>query len=181
VGYIGWDLAGETRTWQSATLDLTAYYIDGVAPYTFELHPANSNDWSEDVATDPGYIVGTVLATSNDDPSAGPVHFMSNELGNHFTSLKGGQATIAVVMTAGCGSIDALVAFEDREGTGGSAPTSGNEADLIFWTGANATAVSLSDFSADNAQPMSWPLYAGLAALAVLVIGAAGYGYSRKA
>ena len=73
--------------------------------------------------------------------------------------------------------------FEDREGHGGSAPQSANEADLIFWTGpvvsGTPTAVDVPPFSADNTQPVNYGLYAGLAALAVLALGAVGYGYSR--
>ena len=187
--YIGWDLTSETRTWQSASLKLFAYGSTGGGPtYTFTLYPVNNDTWTED-GTDPGYDDATVLATGFADLSAAstsnmiPVELASDALGDYFLNKKGGVASIAVVMTDGCGLISGDVFFEDMDGSGGSAPTSGNEADLTFWTGpvveGTPTAVEVSNFSADNAQPVNYALYAGLAALAVLVLGAIGYGYSR--
>ncbi len=186
VGYIGWDLSSETRNWVSAQMTLTAYYVDGTPPFTFELHPVNTETWTESTTTDPGYDAATVLATATDDLADNQIVFASDELGNHFQQLKGGDATIAVIMTDGCGSIDALVAFEDREGTGGSAPQSGNEADLVFWTGpvqnGTPTAVEMKTIQAESntSSDPNWPMIAGLFALGAAVLVGLGYGLRRS-
>jgi len=179
--YIGWDLTSETGTWQSASLKLTAYDITGgEAPFTFKLYPVNNDTWTEGGA-DPGYDESTELASVTDDLTDNEIEFKddaSNTLGTYFLNKKGSVASVALVMTDGCGTISGDVKFEDIEGTGGSAPQSANEADLIFWTGSGATAVSLSSLNANGATP-NWPLYAGLAALAALVLVAAGFGIRR--
>lgn len=186
VGYIGWDLSSESRSWTSAQMTLTAYYKDSNGPFTFELHPVNTETWTESTATDPGYDANTILATATDDLSDNQVVFASDELGSHFQQLKGGDATIAVVMTDGCGSVDALVAFEDREGTGGSAPQSANEANLVFWTGpvqgGSPTAVEVKSLQIENnaLSTPNWPLIAGLFALVAVVVVGIGYGVRRS-
>ena len=183
VGYIGWDLSSETRTWQSAVLKLWAYNTSGGGPtYTFTLYPANSDNWTVDGA-DPGYDSATVLATASADLSSASsnnmveVVFTSDDLGDYFLNKKGQEATLAVVMTDGCGSVSGSVWFEDANGTGGTAPQSGNEPDLIFYTGGDATAVSVSSVNA-NSGP-DWPMIAGLVALALAAVAGIGYGVRR--
>ena len=182
VGYFDWDLSSETRTWQSASLKLTAYqHSGGNPPYTFTLYGVSDTSWTESNSqADPGFDSGTVLATATDDLSDNEVEFKddgNNTMGTYFTNKKGGHAAVAVAITGGCGSVGGpTVTFEDHEGHGGSAPQSGNEADLIFWTGSGATVVTLHSMSS---QTFNWPLYAGLAALAALVLAALGFGVRR--
>ena len=194
VGYIAWDLTSETATWQSASLNLFAYSATGGGPsYTFTLYPANNDTWSEGGGSDPGYDSNTVLATATADLSGAsssnmlPIAFASDELGSYFLNKKGGQASIAVVMTDGCGQVSGDVKIEDREGSGGSAPTSANEPDLVFYTGpvvnGSPTAVEVSAFKAEsNSQSpyTNWPLIAGLFALAAVVVIGIGYGVRRS-
>lgn len=179
--YIGWDLTSENRTWQSASLKLTAYDITGgQAPFTFKLYPVNNDTWTED-GPDPGYDSNTELASVTDDLTDNTIEFKddsSNKLGTYFLNKRGGVASVALVMTDGCGTISGDVKFEDIEGTGGSAPNSANEADLIFYTGSGATAVTFHAAQANNTTP-NWPLYAGLAALAALVLAAVAFGVRR--
>ncbi len=186
VGYIGWDLSSEANTWQSASLKLTAYnVVGGAPPFTFKVYPANNDTWTEDGA-DPGYDVNNELATATDDLTDNVVEFASDALGAYFLNKKGGEATIAVVMTDGCGTQSGTAQFEDREGSGGSAPTSGNEPDLTFWTGTvqngTPTAVGMKSFQAENNTPSSpnWPLIAGLFALVAVVVVGIGYGVRRS-
>lgn len=183
IGYIGWDLTSETRTWQSASLKLTQYNVaGGEPPFTLKLYPANNDTWTE-TGADPGYDNTNELASVQYNGTDATVEFASDALGDYFLNKKGGSASVAVVMTDGCGPVSGTVQFEDMEGSSGNAPTSANEADLTFWTGpvvsGTPTAVEMSSFSADNTQPVNYALYAGLAALAVLALGAVGYGYSR--
>jgi hypothetical protein len=183
IGYIGWDLTSETRTWQSASLKLTQYnVVGGTPPFTLKLYPANNDTWTVD-GGDPGYDNTSELASVQYNGTDATVELASDALGTYFLNKKGGPASVAVVMTDGCGDVSGTVQFEDMEGSGGSAPQSGNEADLVFWTGpvvsGTPTTVEMSTFSADNTQPVNYALYAGLAALAVLALGAVGYGYSR--
>ncbi len=192
VGYIAWDLTSETRTWQSATLTLYAYDNAGPGNYTFTVYPANNDSWPEGGGSDPGYDSNTVLATVTADVSGAssasmkPIEFVSNELGDYFLGKKGGQASVAVVMTDGCGSLSGDVKIEDREGGGGSAPTSTNEPDLIFYTGqvvnGTPTAVGMKSFQAENNTPSSpnWSLIAGLFALVAVVVVGIGYGVRRS-
>ena len=190
VGYIAWDLTSENRTWQSATLTLYAYDNAGPGNYTFTVYPANNDTWPEGgTGADPGYDENTVLATVTADVSGASssdmksITFASNELGDYFLNKKGGQASVAVVMTDGCGSLSGDVKIEDREGHGGSAPTSANEPDLIFYTGqlVNGTPspVEVKSFHAENNSTPStptWPIIVGL--FAVVVVGI-GYGVRR--
>jgi len=186
VGYVDWDLTSENRTWNSASLKLTAYrYSGGTQPYTFKLYAVSDTSWTESNSqTDPGYDANTVLGTATVDLTAtnGVVEFKddnNNTLGTYFSSKKGGQASIAVALTGGCGSAGSvIVQFEDREGHGGSAPTSANEPDLVFWTGSGATAVSLSSVGAETG--VNWLLIAGLFALAAMAVVGIGYGVRRS-
>ncbi len=187
VGYIGWDLTNETRTWQSASLKLTSYYVDSPGPFTFELHPANTDSWTGVTSADPGYNPNVVLATATDDLTDNVVEFASDALGQHFLARKGGEATLAVILTGGCGNIDTTIAFEDHEGTGGSAPQSANEPDLIFYAGpvvnGTPTAVEMKSIQTENNNtPFSpnWPVIAGLFVLAAVVVAGVGYGVRRS-
>ncbi|HHB89964.1 MAG TPA: hypothetical protein ENK60_01495 [Anaerolineae bacterium] len=183
VGYIGWDLSGETRTWQSASLKLTAYNVTGgQPPFTFKIYPANNDTWTEDGA-DPGYDSNTELASAVDDLTDNVVEFASDALGNYFLNKKGGMATIAVVMTDGCGAVSGTAQFEDREGSGGNAA---NEPDLVFWTGpvvnSTPTAVEMKSIRVEDNTPVStnWPMIAGLFALGTAVLVGLGYGLRRS-
>ncbi len=185
VGYIGWNLSSENRTWQSAVLKLWAYDTAGGGPtYTFTLYPANSDNWTED-GTDPGYDSNTVLASASVDLSSVSqsnmveLSFSSNELGDYFLNKRGQEATLAVVMTDGCGGVSGSVWFEDKDGTGGSAPQSGKEPDLIFYTGQNATSVSLSSMNAGDTTSTNWTLIAGLVALVLVAVAGVGLGVRR--
>jgi len=143
VGYIGWDLGiadpDYNRTWSSATLTLTAYSVTGgEPPFTFALYAPDNHDWTEDGMA-LGYG-GTAIATATVPSLAvdGVVTFESDALGAYFLGLKGGDASLAVVMTGGCGAQSATVVFEDVEGTGNLyAPSSAKEADLVFLTESN--------------------------------------------
>jgi len=190
VGYIGWDLSSESGTWEGASLKLFAYDTSGGGPtYEFSLYPANNDSWTE-TGTNPGYDNTTLLAKASADLSSAsktnmvPIEFVSNELGTYFLNKKGGEATIAVVMTGGC-SLNASVWFEDADGTGGSAPTSANEPDLVFWSGdvvnGTPTAVEVTSFKAETNSDGStnWPMLAGLFALAAVVIAGVGYSVRR--
>ena len=178
VGYIGWDLTSESRTWQSASLKLRHYKTTGGEnPFTFKIYPANNDTWTED-GTDPGYDDTQELATADyNDPNT-TLTFSSDALGTYFLNKKGGLASIAVVMTDGCGPVSGTVEFEDMEGSGHTlAPTSANEPDLIFWTGSGATAVTLHSM---DSQTINWPLYVGLVALFALVVAGVGFGVRRS-
>jgi len=194
VGYIGWDLTNDaSKTWQSASLKLYAYDTAGGGPeYTFTLYPANSDGWSE-TGTNPGFDNTTELATATADLSSAskanmvPIEFASDALGQYFLDKRSNpEATLAVVMTGGC-SLNASVWFEDVDGTGGTAPQSANEPDLIFYTGqvvnGTPTAVDVKSFEAENNTSSStpnWPLIAGLFALAAVVVVGVGYGVRRS-
>ncbi len=186
TGYIGWDLTNETRTWQSAELVLTPYKVTGGDyPFTFKLYPANNDAWTESGA-DPGFDDTTELASAVFNDGDTKVTFVSDALGAHFLGKKGGPASVAVVMTAGCGTVSGTVEFEDMEGTGGSAPQSANEPDLTFWTGTvqngTPTAVGMKSFQVENNTPSSpnWSLIAGLFALVAVVVVGIGYGVRRS-
>ncbi len=191
IGYIGWDLTNETRTWIGGSLKLYAYDTAGGGPtYEFTLYPANTDNWTE-TGTNPGFDSSTVLATASADLSSAsttnmvPIEFASDELGSYFLNKKGGEATLAVVMTGGC-SLNASVWFEDTDGTGGSAPASANEPDLIFWTGhvvnGTPTAVEMKTIQAETntSSDSNWPMIAGLFALGAAVLVGLGYGLRRS-
>ena len=178
IGYIGWDLSTETGTWQSASLKLTHYKTTGgQPPFTLKVYPANNDNWTES-GTDPGYDASQELASATYNGTDQTLTFVSDSLGTYFLGKKGGLASVAIVMTDGCGTVNGTVEFEDMEGSGGtSAPQSANEADLIFWTGGDATAVSVHSLNA-NSGP-SWPMIAGLVALALAAVAGIGYGVRR--
>ena len=198
VGYIGWDLSSQSDTWQSAELKLYAYKTSGGGPsYTFTLYPASNDTWSE-TGTNPGYNSSINLGTATVDLSNASasnmilVDFTSNDLGTYFLNKKGHEATIAVVMTNGCGNVNGSVWFEDREGSGSTLLASGNrskdghdisviesanEPDLIFWTGKGATAVSVSSLNAHSGP--NWPLFAGIAVVALAIVAGVGYSVRR--
>ncbi len=170
VSYIKWDLTGNASdTIGHAKLTLTTSPADSVftttpGTYTFALVQPNNHTWTESGAN-PGY--GAVLATSSPTAvtSAGgqQVVFESDALGTYFNGLKGGLASVGVVVTSGCTSINHTILFHDR------ASGSAVEPDLIFWPGAGPTSVALAEFSTHDAAP-TWPLYAGLGALALLAV-----------
>ena len=185
IGYINWDLTGNTSdAWKSAALTLTVHSTSGgTQPFTFTLYGVNDTSWNEtNNSPDPGYDALTVLGTATADVSAtdSPIVFEddeTNKMGTYFLGKKGGQASIAVALTGGCASVGSITAtIEDHEGHGGSAPESGNEADLVFWTGTGVTAVSL---ASSQAKTTNWPVMAGLAALLVLVVAGLGFGVRR--
>ena len=186
IGYIGWDLTGETRTWQSASLKLTHYKTTGgTPPFTLKVYPANNDTWTED-GSNPGYDDTQELATADYNGTDTTLTFASDALGSYFLNKKGGEASIAIVMTDGCGSGSGTVEFEDMEGSGGTAPQSANEADLIFYTGqvvnGTPTAVEMKSFQAENNNPSTpnWPLIAGLFALVAVVVVGVGYSVRRS-
>ncbi len=199
VGYIGWDLAPDaSKTWNSATLELFAYKFSGGSEddngrYNFEftVYPANTDNWTEDGA-DPGFDetnpLGVVSADLTDASSSNmvSVKFASDELGTYFRNKNGNEATVAIVMTDGCG-FNGSVWFEDTEGNGGSAPTSANEPNLTFWTGnvvnGTPTAVEMKSIQVENnntPSPPNWPLIAGLFVLAAVAVVGIGYGVRRS-
>ena len=189
VGYVGWDLSSESRSWSSAALTLTAYSVTGgTPPFTFALFSPSDHDWTEDGVA-PGYVGSAIVTTTVSSLSAGEsVVFTSDDLGSHFSALKGHNASLAVVLTDGCGSHSANIAFEDLEGSGGlHAPTSVKEADLVFWTGAvdpntnDPTAVDVASVKANTDSPSSnWPVIVGLVALFALVVAGVGFGVRRS-
>ncbi len=134
--------------------------------------------------TDPGYsgVVATGTATLVNQAPGGPVQTVTfggaadptaaNALGVYFDGLRSGatpqNATIGIRLSGGC-TTSTVVTFAER----GSA----NEADLIFYSDYNANAVELTDFTTENSAP-TWPLYAGLGALALVAM--AGVTISRR-
>ena len=198
VGYIGWDLAPDaSKTWDSATLELFAYKRlggsednNGHVNFEFTVYPANIDNWTEN-GTNPGFDETNPLAVVSADLTNASasnmvsVKFASDDLGTYFLNKKGHEATVAIVMTDGCG-LGADVWFEDTNGTGGSAPTSANEPNLTFYTGpiVNGTpsAVAMKSIQTENnTTPFSpnWPVIAGLFALAAVVVVGIGYSVRR--
>ncbi len=187
VAYIGWDLTPDaSKTWQSASLTLTHYRTTGgQSPFTLKIYPANNDTWTES-GSDPGYNDGQELASASYNGTDTTLTFASDALGAYFLNKKGGPASIAVVMTSGCG-VTGTLEFEDMEGTGGTAPQSAHEADLVFYTGqvvnGTPTAVEMQSFQVENDNSTSfsnWPLIAGLFALAAMAVVGIGYGVRRS-
>ncbi len=169
ISYIKWDLtanAGDTIA--HAQLTLTSSPTDGIytsdsGTYTFALVEPNNHTWTAG-GSDPGY--GNVLATSAATaitPGGGEsVGFQSDALGAYFNSLKGGTASVGVIMTDGCESFGSIALFEDDGST--------NEPDLIFYTGPGATAITLASLTAASAPAAPLALFAGVIGLAALAL-----------
>lgn len=195
VGYIGWDLSTLTQAPLSAELKLKTTNVTGAPtapdgsplPLTFSLLIPNSHSWVEPVGvggSDPGFgaVVTTGTATLVNQGVGGAAQTVTfggaanptaaNALGAYFDGLRTGgnpqNATIGIRISGGC-SPSSVVTFAERE--------SANEPDLVFFTDYNANAVELSDFTTDNPAP-TWPLYAGLGALALVAV--AGVTLSRR-
>ncbi len=169
ISYIAWDLtanAGDTLA--SAKLTLTtsptdAVYTSDAGTYTFALVQPNNHTWTT-TGSDPGF--GSELATSSSvSVSSGggeQVVFQSDALGAYFNSLKGGIASVGVVIKSGCETIGSTVLIEDAGST--------NEPDLIFYTGPGATAVTLASLTAASAPATPLALFAGVMGLAALAL-----------
>lgn len=172
VGYIKWDLSGDTlaqgSTIGSADLTLTVESVTGAPAggmVTFDIYAATINNFNEG-GSDPGRGL-TSLATKTANISGGSgtkVVFSSSALGSHFQTGKtqnSGVVGIAVVMTGGC-TASTTVVFGDVESGASTEP------DLIFYT---PSAVNLQEVSAStSSNPTIWmalalPLIVGLVLL----------------
>lgn len=164
ISYIAWDLTSNVGdSWANAKLTLTTSPTDGVfttdpGPYTFALVQPNNHTWTPG-GSDPGF--GSELATSAvvtvTVDGGEKVVFQSDALGTYFSGLKGGTASVGVILKSGCASLGSTVLFHDTgSGAGGV-----DEPDLIFYPGSGGTAVTLSTFRAADSGP-NWPFVAGL-------------------
>ena len=173
VGYVAWDLGSEglTATLASAKLTFTTYAVSAApdADLTFALVTPNNHTWTEG-GTNPGN--GTELATAvvrlSDGASAQQVVFQSDALGAYFDGLKGGTASVGVVIKSGC-TLSTVVNFEDTDRSGGVAS---NAPDLIFYTGPGATAVTLASLTATGAAvPFArYALFAAIIGMAAIAL-----------
>jgi LPXTG-motif cell wall-anchored protein len=86
---------------------------------------------------------------------------------NQISGSSDDTASFAIMWVSGCDpGRSSTIVFEDKENTGGS---NAGGPDLLL-TASDANAVSLLSFHAAD-QTANWPLYLGLAALAVLIVG----------
>lgn len=171
VIYLRWDLSGIPvgSTVSSATLTLTTSPVVSGAgtSTTLELLQVTDDTWNEtDNSTGPGY--GTSIETKTvafTSSTAGQtVVFNSAALASWVQANRVGAGgndlvSMAVRINAGC-TLLTIITFEDRE-------SASNKPDLQL-QGTNA--VSLTTFRASDSAPVSWPLYAGLAAVAALAL-----------
>jgi len=186
VGYIGWDLSAVSSAVSTAQLTLTTQSVTGLpedSTVTFQLVNPASHAWTED-GTDPGFLDLTnpenVLATTSIVLTTPPQQVVFGgvanpadavKLGAHFEVLRSsGAATVGVRISNGC-TLSTNVVFEDSEGE--TTPPAG-EPDLMIY-GPNVVAVS----SLSAARTASaWPLYAGLGAVALILV--AGLAINRR-
>ncbi len=172
--YIAWDLATDPGVnIANAKLILTTSAPDGTfttdaGTYAFALVQPNNHTWTVG-GSDPGFgpVLATSAATAVTAAGGQQVVFQSDALGTYFNGLRGGTASVGVIMTSGCAAIGSLVLFQDK----GSA----NEPDLIFYTSSGGNAVTLSTFRAAD-PTMNWPL---IVVVLLLVAAVAGFGVYR--
>lgn len=176
ISYIGWNLSTLSTTIQSAELTLKTYSVSGSppdGPLTFELVTPASHSWTED-GSDPGYgtVIATTTATLTDGMSMQTVTFGGSEntvganaIGAYFQAIRNDGApsiaTIGIRISGGC-TTSTSISFNDSENTGSVASS---DPDLILYTGANATAITLSTLTASAGSTPSLPLLAALIGL----------------
>jgi len=163
--------------------------IDTVA--NINIFGVNDVSWTESAITwnnQPGPDTA-ILATIEAPPIVADTQarykwtdLANGPLAQFLETKRGGDATIMLEIADGSGLVD--VSFEDVEATGAGygcpdAGPDGAEPPLFRVATADDTLnVTLTSLQADT-PTTNWALYVGLAGLAVLVLGAVGYGYSR--
>jgi hypothetical protein len=170
--YLRWDLTSvsDGTTIASATLTLNANALSGdfTTARNVTLYQVATDSWNETTLTwNNQPAIGSAIQTVQVS-ATGQVAFNAAGLASYLdTQAKGdNQASFALQMTGDCTSGSAGVRFDSKETTSAALPN------LAM---SNPTAV---DMSAASAQRTSWPLYVGLAAVALFVV--AGVMISRR-
>lgn len=164
--YMRWNLATipEGITISDATLTLTANALSGdfTTPRGVTVYQVAGDAWDENTLIwNNAPAVGAAIATVN-VTATGPVVFSGPALASYLDSQAKGDnlATLALQMTGDCTAGSSGVRFDSAETTTGAVPN------LVMRS--SPTAVNMSSASAQRAA--SWPLYAGLGAVALFVV-----------
>lgn len=178
--YMKWDISTVTQAIGSATIALTprfsSYSASAANPVTVSIFQAANDTWGE----------ATINGTNAPAPTGNPLTSFSwtapatvgtpvtfpntTELTNYLNSVlpsNGGNGLVSVaIQVKSCGTGDARIDFDSKESTTGVKPA------------LNLFKPNAVEVSSVSAQPATWPLYAGLAAVALFVV--AGVVISRR-
>lgn len=184
VTYLQWDLSNLTSSqigYAALTMRVNGVTGDFSIPRNVTLYRLLDDNWTETNVTwnlvNPGETPGAgpnLGAAIQTIPvsGAGMITFDSANLLSYFKEKAGGKISFALEMTDNCTAGSTGVRFDSAEpSTGGSEPS----LDLRT-AGPPPNVVEVSTVSAQ--QNSSWPLYAGLGAVALFVV--AGVVVSRR-
>jgi hypothetical protein len=169
--YLRWDVSGLTSTVGTATMTLQINALSGdfTTPRSVSLYQVLTDSWTESLLTwNNQPAIGTLIQTVGVS-ATGQMTFNAGALATYVDAqAKGdGQASFAIQMTGDCTAGSAGVRMDSKETSTGTAPQ------LVLYS---PNAVDMSTASAQ--QQTSWPLYAGLGAVALFVV--AGVVISRR-
>lgn len=176
VAYLRWDLSTLTdpSVAQYAGITLKANFTSGAPAQTqVTMYKVANDTWDEATIKFNGAPPRGDVLDAKTITVAGLVTFSAPAILTYLQQEANVDnfATIALAMTGNCTATATTVRFDSAEpATGGVAPS------LDLRTTAPPTAVHLSTASAKQAA--TWPLYAGLGALALIVAG--GLAISRR-
>lgn len=168
--YLKWDLTGVTSTIANATITLNINGLSGdfPNPHNITLYQVTNDAWDETTLTwNNSPTIGSAIQTQT-VTVVGQVIFNDPLLAAFLDAQAKGDhvASFAIDMTGNCTAGSVGARFDSKEATTGAKPN-------LSISNPNAV-----DMSTASAQQSSWLLYAGLAAVALVVV--AGVTISRR-
>lgn len=171
--YLKWSLSGISGEAGPLTaLVLNVNFVASGSNGNLELFRVADDTWNEATITSSSAPALGASITSVPVPgSTGPISIAGVALAAYVNQesaytgggdVTAGDNTISLaIRITGCSNLSNVVTFDSKDKSGGVAP------DLSVF---NTTSVSLTTFHAADTAPVSWPLYAGLALLALLAL-----------
>lgn len=163
IAVMKFDLSGVNRTIGGATLTVSVSLIGLTGTGNVVLVPVSDTSFNSSSqgtldATDVNVASPLVSVPFAQVPASGTFQLSSAGLASYLDGLKGGTAALALAIT-GCSAGNPFVGVSSS--SGGAGPSLSLQ---------STTAVELSAFDAQQGSS-TWPFYAGLGALGLLVVG----------